>query len=876
MPLTPLQMAMMSRLLDEALPLDEAGRRRWLAELPHEYQGLADVLRDALLTPETRDTDVARLNALPKLAFGNEDGVSQSSGLHAGDRVGPYRLVRLLGAGGMAEVWLAQRADGAFKREVALKLPMLTRMRKDLEQRFAIERDILASLEHPNIARLYDAGIDHEGLPYLSMEFVQGQPLNTWCDERRLGIQQRISLFLQVLDAVQYAHQKRVVHRDIKPSNILVSESGQARLLDFGVAKLLEQARADDQEQLTNVYGRALTPEYSSPELLSGDPVDARSDIYSLGVLLYEMLTGKRPYRVSSYTTVDVKKPSLQVEREFCAARSASREQLSRQLRGDLDAITLKMLAEEPAARYASVADLADDLIRHLRGQPIKARPAGFLYRIRKIVQRNRGAVAVTAVAVLLAVAMLAYTWQREAAPTARLEPGTAGAKSVAVLPFIDMSEAKDEEYFSDGLSLELIDRLAQIPGLQVIAHTSSFSFKGKQATTPQIAKALGVANLIEGSVRRAGHTVRVTAQLIRADSGVQLWSQTFDRDVSDIFQVQDEIATAVVSALKVKLLPTQQVVDPYRSNNAEAYNLLLLAKQLVARRNSTDYRRAVAAYRRATELDPGYAAAFAGMSIYETKIATYTLDEAGFNQARKDAETALALAPQLIDGYRARFEIRRETLDFEGARADMEKVLSIAPGDSIAQSLNGVGLAMFGRIPEAAVAMNHAIDLDPLNSFAWANLGLILTAGHDYPAARRALERAIAINQEDYAFHMGLGQLDLLEGRLQEALDEFQKKGSDVGNLLGQSMVAYTHGQEAASRAALDELIASHAADSTYQIGEAYAWRGEKDKAFKWLDRAIRQRDSGLNGIRYDPLLENLRGDARYGKLLQRLKLAG
>src|SRR5271156_3865407 len=190
----------------------------------------------------------------------------------------------------MAEVWLARRADGAFKRDVALKIPLLTRRRHDLAQRFAHERDILASLEHPNIARFYDAGVDADGLPYLSMEYVQGQTLMAWCDTESLGIRERLALFLQVLDAVKYAHEKHVIHRDLKPSNILVTESGQVRLLDFGVAKLLQDEDSWDQTQLSAVYGQALTPDYASPELLCGGPVDPRSDVYSLGVVLYELV----------------------------------------------------------------------------------------------------------------------------------------------------------------------------------------------------------------------------------------------------------------------------------------------------------------------------------------------------------------------------------------------------------------------------------------------------------------------------------------------------------------------------------------------------------------------------------------------------------
>ena len=428
------QMALMSRLLDEALPLDEAGRRAWLDALPAEHQDLAQALRDALLPGDAQVAEVGALGTLPKFGAADVPRDVLASGLHPGARVGPYQLIRLLGAGGMAEVWLARRADGAFKREAALKLPLLSGLRADLEERFARECDILASLEHPHIARLYDAGVDPNGLPYLSMEYVHGRPLTGWCDARHLGIAARLELYLQVLGAVQYAHEKGVIHRDIKPSNVFVTESGHVRLLDFGVAKLTE---ADAQlTQLTNVYGRALTPDYASPELLRGDPVDARSDVYSLGVLLYELLTGVRPYRLQraasigmleeAITTVDVKKPSAQCDPEAIAARATTPEKFTRLLRGDLDAIALKALAKDPARRYPSVTALAEDLRRYLDGRLIEALPARFGDRLLKFVRRNKTLVGVTviaAAAVLSAAAFLGLALLRQAPGRLWLDP---------------------------------------------------------------------------------------------------------------------------------------------------------------------------------------------------------------------------------------------------------------------------------------------------------------------------------------------------------------------------------------------------------------------------------------------------------------------
>jgi serine/threonine protein kinase/Tol biopolymer transport system component len=418
------EMALMSRLLDEALPLDAAGRRRWLEALSPDYQELAQHLREALLPEDAQVAEIASLATLPKFGSTQPAEAAAASGLNPGRRVGPYELIGLLGAGGMAEVWLARRADGAFKREVALKLPMLSRQRADLEQRFARERDILASLEHPHIARFYDAGVDSEGLPYLSMELVRGQPLTDWCDVHHLAISARLELFLQVLEAVQYAHDRRVIHRDLKPSNILVTESGQVRLLDFGVAKLLAADEAD-LVPLTRVYGRALTPDYASPELLRGDLIDARSDVYSLGVLLYEVLTGVLPYRLKraasmglleqAIATIDVKKPSSLHEPHAVATRDTTPEKLTRQLRGDLDAVVLKALAKEPQERYAGAAAFARDLRCYIAGKPVAALPPRVTDRLRKFLRRNTTLVGAAAVvAAIVVIGLLAFGMLRQ------------------------------------------------------------------------------------------------------------------------------------------------------------------------------------------------------------------------------------------------------------------------------------------------------------------------------------------------------------------------------------------------------------------------------------------------------------------------------
>jgi serine/threonine protein kinase/TolB-like protein len=914
------QMALMSRLLDEALDLDAAGRDRWLATLPPEHRDLAPILREALLPAGAQAEGIAALATLPKLEPIAESGAVVATDLQPGVRVGPYELIRSLGSGGMAQVWLARRADGAFRREVALKLPLQNSRRADLAERFARERDILASLEHPNIARLYDAGMEAGGLPYLSMEYVQGESLTDWCDTRQLRIAARLRLFLQVLEAVQYAHEKQVIHRDLKPSNILVTQSGQVRLLDFGVAKLLEVG--PEQAQLTAVHGRALTPDYASPELLHGDSIDERSDVYSLGVLLYELLTGKRPYQLSraaslgllerAMETAELKKPSLQLTQPAALVRAANLEKLTRQLRGDLDAIVLKAMAKEPAQRYLSVLAFAQDVKCHLNGQPVQAQRASVSYRTGKFIQRHRAAVAAISAAMAVALVTIGYTLYREnlgpalvaatatgargfaaaaSAGTGQGEPVVAGAhasnpepgvapfmpltRSVAVLPFLDMSENRDQEYFSDGLTEELLDRLAKIPALRVIARTSSFSFKGKSDDIPTIAKQLNVANILEGSVRKSGHQLRVTTRLIRTATGEELWSETYDRELKDVFQVQDEIAAAVISALKLQLVPRGTASNMHRTSNTEAYDQYLLGRQSYDRATLDGSRRAIDAFRKAIELDPGYAAAYAGLAMADRSVGTFS-DVAAMREAVESADKAVALAPDEADGHVVRGDLRY-TLgwDWPGAQADLEKALSYDPGDSSVQRKYGQLLAYRGRLPEAIAVLKHATESDPLSVRAWRTLSHALAANGQMAAAGVALRRGFEVQPQSLLLQYSLGRFELVEGHPSQALAAFRSVDSEALRLSGLAMAEHSLGHVTESQQFLDELIAKDAQHAAYQIAQVYAWRGEKDRAFEWLERAYRQHDSGLVEIKTELGLASLRGDARYAALLAKIHLS-
>jgi eukaryotic-like serine/threonine-protein kinase len=385
----PQRLRAVSALLEVGLTLSGNERNAWLLGLPPEQQAFVPQLT-ALLARASNETDTFMRHPLG-VQFGRALE-PETPADQAGDVVGPYRLIRELGAGGMATVWLAERSDGVLQRQIALKLPR-EGWALGLAQRMARERDMLGALEHPLIARLYDAGVSAGGRPWMALECVSGTPIDTYCREQRLGVPQRLGLFLQVAEAVAYAHARLIVHRDLKPGNILVTAEGAVRLLDFGVAKLLEDDPAPA-ANLTQLMGRAVTPDYASPEQVAGKPVGVATDVYSLGVVLYELLTGQRPYRLGRLSAAALEEAILAADVPWASTTAAADRALARALRGDVDTMLAKALRKDPARRYASVESFAADVQRHLDGEPVLARAPSRRYRAAKFVRRNRALLA--------------------------------------------------------------------------------------------------------------------------------------------------------------------------------------------------------------------------------------------------------------------------------------------------------------------------------------------------------------------------------------------------------------------------------------------------------------------------------------------------
>jgi adenylate cyclase len=458
--------------------------------------------------------------------------------------------------------------------------------------------------------------------------------------------------------------------------------------------------------------------------------------------------------------------------------------------------------------------------------------------------------------------------------PTQAITQVPVREQSIAVLPFVDMSEKHDQEYFSDGLSEELLDLLSKTQGLEVIARTSSFYFKGKQATITEISNTLHVAHVLEGSVRKAGRTMRVTAQLIRAKDGVHLWSDTYDRDFKDVFKVQDEIAAAVVKALQVKLLSSAMKTesDPH---NTDAYSLYLQGQYFARRASDVDVERGIASLQRAIALAPDFAPAHAELASAYLWDATFGTGPAtSLSRASAEVDRALRLDPTLRLAKNIRINIAVVNWDWPAANAQLDELLATAPRDPEALFRRGNIARAFGHPDEALAYYRKALELDPLRVIYHVQLAMLLDGMGRADDARAAAETAIAISPTVSKAHLLLGLLDLGAGHLDAASAAMAREPGEYYRLEGQAIVAFANHQIADSDAALARLIEAHQNLAAVQIAEAYAFRRERAKAFDWLDRAVVQRDPGLVNIKTDPLFAGLRGDTRYQAVLRKMNL--
>lgn len=783
-----------------------------------------------------------------------------------GRTVGRYRILSKLGGGGMGVVYEAE--DIELGRRVAVKfLPDDAAESPDALDRFKREARAASALNHPHICTVYDVGV-HDGKPFLVMERMDGTTLKHAIEGRPLPIEKVLSLGEQIADALDAAHRAGIVHRDLKPANLFVTARGQAKILDFGLAKVTSHNDGTPVPDAPTIAGEHLTSPgttlgtvaYMSPEQARGEPVDARSDLFSLGVVLYEMTTGRPPF--TGATSAMIFDGILHVE-------APPPSQSNPEVPPELDSVILRALEKERDLRVQSAAELRAELRRLMRG-PASSRVQS-VKDIRPSRRSRRGVMIGAGVVALAAIVAAAWMLgvRRGRAPAGEVA-------SIAVLPFVDMSQARDQEYFSDGLSEELLDVLSKTPQLRVIGRTSSFQFKGRNEDLRTIAGKLGVDHLLEGSVRKDGNRVRITAQLIRASDGSHLWSETYDRTLDDIFKVQDEIADAAAQAMQVTLFAgTLPAGNP--STSSEAHNLYLEGSYFLNRHAKDDYEKATGRFEKALAVDPGFAPAWAGLAwVYALQSGLGIIPaESGSKQARDAAQRGLGLDPKLVDAHAAMvFILTGYDWDWAAADLEVQQLLALAPGSADALASAGILARTLGRFDEAISFYKRAMARDPLSPSVHNRLGLALYYAGRLPEADAAFRKLLELRPAIAAAHVHLGKVLLARGQPEAALAAIEQEPSEAWRAIGLPLAYHALGRHADSDAALGDLTKQFAGEWAYQIAEVHAFRGEIDEAFTWLDRAYAQRDGGFSEMKGDPLLKNLEGDPRYSAFLRKLKL--
>jgi eukaryotic-like serine/threonine-protein kinase len=744
-----------------------------------------------------------------------------------GSRLGHYEVRGRLGAGGMGEVFRVH--DTRLGRDVALKV-LCPEVTADAERRdrFLREARLLAALDHPGIVTVHS--IEEEGgVRFLTMQLVEGETLDELIPQDGMPFDRYFEIAVPLAEAVAAAHERGIVHRDLKPANVMRSHKGRIKVLDFGLAKLYEPPR-------TSIDGRAPTDlrtqegvvlgtlPYMAPEQIEGGELDARTDVFALGVVLYEMATGRRPF--SGPTPAALRSSILETRPpDPGALRSGLPRPLGRLLRSCLE--------RDPRRRPASAVSVRDDLREASSG-------------LERVASSSGGGGA-----------------------AARATPS-----SIAVLPFASLSADKDDEYFADGVAEEIINALGRLPDLRVAARTSTFAFKGKPEDLREIGEKLGVGSVLEGSVRRAGKRLRIAAQLVDVASGYQLWSERYDRELDDVFEIQDQIARSIAARFETSLESGASKQVEQGQRDVAAFEAYARARGLLAQRTEPALRRAIDHFRDATDRDPTYALAWSGMATATVMFIDYyggAEPDAQIAGAQEAVNRALALAPELPEAHATLGLLHYRRRDGPGAMRELERSVELRPSYADGHSLLGWVGMLVGRLDTAMTATRRAIELDPLSPESYSHLPLLLIGEGRIEDAVRAAETAVAL-QPDFTtsilyraavlFHAG----DLDGCRALASGLSAPWAGSAPEVLL--AVTAAAQGDQSAARSVADRLAAAGEPDLA---GLALAVLGDVDAAFAAFARVETWGYWPILVLRllFPRELAALRADARYPAIL-------
>jgi len=768
-----------------------------------------------------------------------------------GKTISHYKILEKLGEGGMGVVYKAE--DTKLNRPVALKfLPPHFSSDDEAKQRFVHEAQAASALNHTNICSIHAIG-EYEKQQFIDMEFIEGKTLGVLLKEKELSLREAVGIALQVAEGLNAAHRRGIVHRDIKPDNIMITDQGLIKIMDFGLAKLQDSSR------LTRTHSTLGTLSYMSPEQARGEEVDQRSDIFSLGAVLYEMITGRRPFAGEHEAAVIY---SLVNETPEPLARYRS------DVPDALQRVVDKALAKERDKRYQHVDEMAADLRSAV---PHMSREAATGAR------RSRVSWIIVACVAVIAAACI-YLLYPKSVPT------SADSRSIAVLPFENLSDSKEDEYFSDGITDDIIAQLSKIAQLKVISRTSIMQYKGTSKNVREIGKELDVGTILEGSVRRAGNQVRVVAQLIDARNEGHLWADTYDRELTQIFAIQSDVAQKIAAALKAKLSPGEKErIEKKQTEDSEAYQLYLKGRFYWNKRRADDLKTAIDYFNQAIAVDPGYARAYAGLaSVYET-LPQYSLfpPKEVMPKAEAAARKALEIDPTLAEARAAlgNFKMSYE-FDWAGAESEFRRAIELDPSYPTAHHWYSIWLLVFGRFDEALAEIKHAQELDPISLIINTTVADVLYEMHQYDASIEQSKKTLELDPNFAFAHSILGWAYSQQGRFDEACAEYQKVRTIVGSgPYGLADLGYAYGKTGKKGEAA-QMVSSllHASKQgyslPYDIALVYWGLGDTIRTLEWLERAYEERSTFVMFMKTDPKWDGLRSDERFIALLKKMGL--
>ena len=835
--------------------------------------GSLESASDFIESPVWTDSSFLNTKAKKEISTSIDENLASNGDSFIGKKIGVYRLTRELGRGGMGAVFLGERADGEFEQKVAIKLIKRGMDSDFIVRRFRHERQILASFEHPFIARLLDGGTTSDSVPYFVMDYIEGETLFNYCDARRLSVIDRLKVFQKICSAIDYAHERQIVHRDIKPSNILIDRFGAPKLLDFGIAKILDPNLIHESINPTASMLRMMTPDYASPEQVRGVEVTPTSDVYSLGVLLYELLSGHRPYSFAGRALHEVSEVICEIVPEppskiiakpafllpqytadqgrFTFVRATTNGELKRDLAGNLDDIVMKAISKQPEDRYQTAKEFSKDITRYLKGSAIDA-----------------------------------PRFSKQAAKRDNYLRTPEHSKAIAVLPFkfLNLGPAgdTDDRFLGLGLADALITRLSKVRRFAVRPTSSILSF-GEDVIDPiKAGRDLNVDFILDGSIKKANKRLRVTVQLLNVAENAAVWATSIDETLSDVLTLEDTLANKVIEVLLPQLTGSELEEFAKRGTEVpEAFEHYLRGRYHFNTFTEDGFAKAFVSFHAAIAADPNYGHAYAGIADYYNWLGIMGVlpPQECFQPAIEAATRAVELDEHLSEGHASLgFSLHSGNYDWSRAEHHLKRAIELNPSNGNAYVWYSIVLFTEGRFNEGIEIAKRSVEVDPLTPFNHHNVGWGMYFARRYEEAEERYRKLIS-DFPSYSFgYYGLSKIHRITGRTGDAIVENDRAkelmGGSVFSLLAEAECYAADDDRTTAQQKIGALIelAKDRYVSPYQMALVYTFLGDKEKAISALEAALQIKEAWLNWMGVEPAFDPIRSDPRFDEILERV----